>query len=163
MEGGCVEIRVYSIEAEANAKVKAILESEDMFDVRAKCVKCGQVLEGKIKASEFSQYLPVEKGGKEMPPKKLCKCGGAFKFERKELLKNEFARTGYVLRSGESLDLEEGNYLYIKADIDFFKKNEPTLLKAGAKRADADDERHVIERIEEEEESAAAGMGGIFG
>lgn len=158
-----MEITVYKINGEANAGVKAILEAEDMFDVKAKCDKCGQVLEGKIKASEYSQYLPVEKRGKEEPPKKKCKCGGIFKFEKKELIKNEFARTGYIFRAAESLGLEEGNYLFIRADEEFFKKNEHALIKAGAKRAPEDEAAEVKKQIEAEEEAAAAGMGGIFG
>jgi hypothetical protein len=158
-----MEVRIYKIGGDAMSKVKALLESEDMFDVRAKCAKCGQMLEGKIKASEYSQYLPVEKGGKELPPKKLCKCGGGFHFEKKELIKNEFARTGYTIRAAESLDLEEGNFIYIKADEDFFKKNEPLLLQAGAKRASEEEAHAVKEKIEAEEEAAASGMGGIFG
>lgn len=163
MEGDVMEVRIYKIGAEANAKVKAILESEDMFDVKAKCDKCGQTLEGKIKASEYSQYLPAEKRGKGEPPKKKCKCGGIFKFERKELVKNEFARTGYIFRAAESLGLEEGNYLYVKADEEFFKKNEPILLQAGAKGAPEDEAAEVKRQLEAEEEAAAAGMGGIFG
>ncbi|MEM5814275.1 MAG: hypothetical protein QXD77_00455 [Candidatus Aenigmatarchaeota archaeon] len=155
-----MEVRIYAVSGEAMPKVKAVLEAEDMFEVKAKCAKCGQVLEGKIKASEYSQYLPVEKGGKELPPKKTCKCGGAFHFEKKELLKNEFARTGYVLRGAESLDMEEGNFLYIKADEEFFKKNEAQLLQAGAKKASEDEAHAVKEKIESEEEAAAAGMGG---
>jgi hypothetical protein len=158
-----MDIRVYKIDAAAMPKVKVLLESEDVFDVRAKCAKCGEVFEGKIKASEFSQYLPVERGGKELPPKKLCKCGGAFKFEKKELIKNEFARNGYTFRGAEALGLKEGNFLYVKADADFFKKNEHALLQAGAKLLSGKEAQHVKEKIEGEEEAAAAGMGGIFG
>jgi hypothetical protein len=158
-----MDIRVYKLEAAAMPKVNALLGSEDMFEVKAKCAKCGEAFEGKIKASEFSQYLPAEKGGKEVQPKKLCKCGGAFKFEKKELLKNEFARNGYTLRGAEALGLKEGNFLYMKADADFFKKNEHLLLQAGAKLLSGKDAQHVKDKIEAEEESAAAGMGGIFG
>jgi hypothetical protein len=158
-----MEFRVYGISAEANAKVKSILDAEDMFNVKAKCPKCGEVLEGKIKASEFSQYLPAEKGGKELPPKKLSKCGGAFVFEKKELIKNEFARNGYSFRTAESLDLDEGNFLFIMADEEFFKKNEPLLLQAGAKRLNDTDALEIKETLDREEEQAASGMGGIFG
>jgi len=158
-----MEVRIYKIDAAATQKVTALLGAEDMFDVKAKCVKCGEVFEGKIKASEFSQYLPVEKGGKELPPKKLCKCGGTFKFEKKELIKNEFARNGYTLKGAEALGLKEGNFLYVKADADFFKKNEHALLGAGAKLLGGKDAQHVKEKVEGEEEAAAAGMGGIFG
>jgi len=158
-----MEVRVYKIEGEALRGVKALLEAEDVFDVRAKCEKCSKVLEGKIKASELAQYLPSEKRGKEVPPKKRCKCGGVFKFEKKELIKNEFARVGYKLRAGESLGFKSGNYLYIKAETEFFDKNEPKLLKAGAKRLSGEEAETVKKKIEVEEEAAAAGMGGIFG
>jgi len=158
-----MDVKIYKLDAAAMPKVKALLESEDMFEVKAKCAKCGQALDGKIKASEYSQYLPAEKDGKELPPKKLCKCGGAFKFEHKELLKNEFARNGYTFRGAEALGLKEGNFLYIKADPEFFKKNEHLLLQAGAKLTSGKEAQHVKEKIEAEEESAAAGMGGIFG
>ena len=158
-----MEIRVYKIIGDAMTKVNALLGAEDMFDVKAKCLKCGQTLEGKIKASEYSQYLPAEKGGKELPPKKLCKCGGAFHFEKKELHKNEFARTGYTIRGAEALGLKEGTFIFMNADADFFKKNEPPLLAAGAKRAGEDEAKEVKRQIEAEEEAAASGMGGIFG
>ena len=158
-----METRIYKAEGEAVSKVKAVLEAEDMFDVKAKCEKCPEVLEGKIKASQLAQYLPGEKRGKEVPPKTKCKCGGVFKFEKKLLIKNEFARTGYTFRGAESLGLEGGNYLYIRADEDFFKKNEPMLIKAGAELVSGDEAESVISQIEKEEEAAAAGMGGIFG
>ena len=158
-----METHVYKIPAEATAKVNALLGSEDLFDVKAKCAKCGEGFESKIKASEFSQYLPTEKGGKELPPKKQCKCNGVFKFEKKVLIKNEFARNGYTLRGAEALGLKEGNFLYIKADAEFFKKNEHLLIQTGAKLLSGKEAEQVEKKIEAEEESAAAGMGGIFG
>jgi hypothetical protein len=158
-----MEVRIFKVEAAATAKVKALLEAEDLFDVKAKCAKCGEALEGKIKASEYSQYLPAEKGGKELPPKKPCKCGGAFKFEKRDLLVNEFARNGYTMRGAEALGLKEGMYLYINADAEFFRKNERALVEAGAKPVSGKEAQTVKEKIEAEEEAAASGMGGIFG
>ena len=77
---------------------------------------------------------------------------------------NEFARAGYSLRDGKSLGFKEGcNYLYIKADEDFFKRNEPKILKEGVKKLEGEELENVKQAVEKEADSAAAGVGAIFG
>jgi hypothetical protein len=77
---------------------------------------------------------------------------------------NEFARAGYSLRDGKSLGIKEScNYLYIKADEEFFKKNEPKILKDGVKKLEGEELEKVKLAMESEADSAAAGVGAIFG
>ena len=158
-----MEVRVYQIDSMASTKVNALLGAEDHFDVRAVCKACGAIYEGKIKASELKKW---EGDSEAKPPKKpeiKCKCGASWTFEKKNLIVNEFSRTGYTMRSGDAIGLKGGNYLYIKADGDFFHHNEKALLEAGAKHASKDIAEKVKNSIEAESDSAAAGVGLIFG
>ena len=77
---------------------------------------------------------------------------------------NEWALRGYRLNDARSLGLEgTSHYLYVKADDDFFKRNESTIVTAGAKLLSAKDAEKIIKKIEEQEEAAQTGMGTIFG
>lgn len=82
----------------------------------------------------------------------------------KTVVINEFARAGYSLRDGKSLGVKEScNYLYINADEEFFKKNEPKIMKEGVKKLEGEELEKVKQAIEGEADSAAAGVGAIFG
>jgi len=157
------EVRIYKVPAEATAKAKSLLEAEDFFDVKAKCASCGSILESKISSSEIAKYETSESRGKIKPPEKLCKCGGQWKFEKKQLVINEFARTGYIFRSAASIGMKDGSFIYIKADFDFFAKNEPFLTALNIELANSSESIEAKEKIEAEQDAAATGMGGIFG
>jgi hypothetical protein len=98
-----------------------------------------------------------------MPAEKGCECGGHYKFEKKTLIINEFARNGYTIRSGDVLGHPGANYLHIKAEKTFFDKNEKMISSVGAKVVIGKEADSIKKKIEEEENSAAAGMGAIFG
>ena len=82
----------------------------------------------------------------------------------KKIIINEFARAGYTLREGKTMGFkEEANYLYIKAEDDFFKKNEPRILIDGVKKLEGEEFEKVKQEIEKEAEGAESGMGAVFG
>jgi len=82
----------------------------------------------------------------------------------KKFIINEFAREGYSLRDGKSMGFkEEGAYLYIKSNEDFFKKNEPKIMKEGVKKLMGKEFERVRKEMEKEEDDAATGVGAIFG
>jgi hypothetical protein len=82
----------------------------------------------------------------------------------KKIIFNEFARAGYTMRDGKSMGFkEEANYLYIKADDEFFKKNEKRILIDGVKKLEGADFEKVRKEIEKETEGAEIGMGAVFG
>jgi hypothetical protein len=77
---------------------------------------------------------------------------------------NEWALRGYKLNDAKGLGFEGTNYyIYVKADDDFFKRNEKPILDAGAKLLSGEHATKVIKKIEEQEESAQEGIGAIFG
>lgn len=76
---------------------------------------------------------------------------------------DSFARVGYRLRDGASLGEENDKfYLYISADGDFIKKADERL-KEVAVPLTGEKEKRIVKKILAEEESAEAGLGGIFG
>ncbi len=159
-----METRIYKIEPSKLIKVKSVLESEDKFDVKAKCNKCGKAMEGLFSIVDISRYDSKEDSrGKLKPPEKKCECGGEFKFEKKILAANEFARNGYTLRAGEAVGKPGASYLLVKAEKPFFDKNEKLLTKEGAVIIKGKEAEEVEKKIKEEEESAASGIGMIFG
>jgi len=84
--------------------------------------------------------------------------------DEKKVIFNEFARAGYTMRDGRSMGFkEEVNYLYIKADEEFFKKNEKQLLIDGVKKLEGEEFEKVKKEIEKETEGAEMGMGAVFG
>ncbi|MBU3896793.1 MAG: hypothetical protein KJ697_02570 [Nanoarchaeota archaeon] len=150
-----METRIYKIEPASMGKIKGILEGEDRFDVSAICSKCNKTLEGLFSVNETSRYQSNEDSrGKIKPPEKKCECGGEYVFEKKVLAPNEFARNGYTLR---------GNDLLIIAEKEFFDKNEPLLTKEGAVQVKGVEAEEVQKKIKDEEDSAACGVGLIFG
>ena len=74
-----------------------------------------------------------------------------------------FARAGYKLRDGASLNEDkEKAYLYISASDDFIKKAD-NALKDVAKPVKGDAEKRIIDKIVAEEENAESGFGSMFG
>ena len=145
-------------------EVKKVLEREDMFDVKAVCPKCNKVLEGIFNHFELSKYQSKEDSrGNLKPPEKKCDCGTEFKFEKEKIVINEFARNGYMLRVGEVVGKPGASYLYVKAEKEFFDKNEKSIIDAGAHLIKASEADEIIKKIEEAEDSAASGMGSLFG
>jgi hypothetical protein len=84
---------------------------------------------------------------------------------KQEWFVNEWARNGYSLRDAGSMGLsEQCSYLYVKAETeDFFKKNEKAIMVEGVKELKGEELEKVRKKVEEEQESAAAGVGAIFG
>ena len=77
---------------------------------------------------------------------------------------NEFKTQGYILRAGQAIGKDtEASYLYIKADDEFFKRNEKALLDAGAKLLKGKEAAEIQKKIEDLENAAIEGLGGIFG
>lgn len=76
---------------------------------------------------------------------------------------NEFARVGYTLRDAKTLGIEENcAFLYIKAEDDFFAKNEKAILLEGVKKTEGAEFEKVREKIEAEKGGAEAGVGAVF-
>jgi len=127
-------IKIYEISSDKLAKIKGILEAED------------------LPGEELGVDIEVGEGKKtETVRAKSWKI-------------NEFKRQGYLLRDANSLEISKKcSYLYINAGDDFFKKNEKILLDAGAKLLSGDEFNKVKEKIEIAEKSASEGLGFLFG
>lgn len=77
---------------------------------------------------------------------------------------NEWATRGYKLTDARGLGLEGAHYfLYVKADDDFFKRNEPAIVNAGAKELKGPELEKVKKKFEAAESAAEEGFGSIFG
>jgi hypothetical protein len=153
-----MEVRIYEIENKTLSKLKNILEDKDKLDIEIKCKKCGKTEVRTIFAEKYKD-LVGEDGEKEVK----CSCGEEADVNIKRVIKNEFAINGYILKGGKSLGVKENfNYLYIKAEKDFFEKHEKTVLVDGVKKLQGKDLEKIKLEIEKEQESAAEGLGGIF-
>lgn len=129
-------IKVYEIPSEKLSEVKQILEAPEKES-------------GELKGIE----LKTEEGKK-----------GAKVETAKEWKINEFKRHGYLLRDSKSLGIEKScNYLHIDADEDFFKRNEKTLIDAGANILEGKEFEDVQKKIKAGEDAAAESIGAIFG
>ncbi len=126
-------IQIYEIPKAKIQEIKSILESQDQAD----------------------KELDVE----------IEKEQGKGKFEKAKSWKvNEFRKQGYILREAKAIGMSEDTpFLYIKGDEGFFKRNEKTLIDAGAKRIEGKKFEKVKDSIEKQEEEAASGVGFIFG
>ena len=81
----------------------------------------------------------------------------------KKIIFNEFARTGYTMRDSKVMGFEEGyNYLYIKAEEDFFQKNAGRLKMDGVEELTGDEYEKVKTKFEEDEAEEAEGLGAVF-
>jgi len=78
-----------------------------------------------------------------------------------------FAKQGYKVKEGKLIGADASKfYLYVKAEVDFFRWAEEKFRAAGintAKRAPSEAEARIIQQIHEEEERAQQGFGAIFG
>lgn len=100
---------------------------------------------------------------------KIYECESGKKAELKKILEadpyaeDSFARTGYKIRDGASLEEDKDKtYLYISASEDFLKKADEKL-KNIAKPLEGEKAEKIIGKIKKEEESAESGLGSIFG
>lgn len=74
-----------------------------------------------------------------------------------------FSRNGYKLKDGSALGEDKGSvYLYLSCNEEFAKMADEKLKDVAAK-APADVTARVVKKIEDEENSAEAGFGAIFG
>ena len=86
------------------------------------------------------------------------------KMEGEKKVINEFARNGYELRDAAGLSLqEEAAYLYIKAEQEFFEKNEKQIMIDDVKKLEGEELSKIKKLFEDQAESAASGVGAIFG
>lgn len=75
---------------------------------------------------------------------------------------DSFARAGFKVKDGVSVGADNDKaYIYISASDDFMKKAD-ARLKDLAKHAPADVEKRVSQKIQEEEDTVAAGVS-MFG
>jgi hypothetical protein len=117
-----------------------------------------------VSDKDIKNLTPEQKKEMEERDKKIA--------EAHKMLENSpkgkyiFTRQEYSLRDGASVGLNpELSYLYLSANEDFLKGAEErfkTEFKT-IKRAKKEDEDRVIKVIKDEEESANAGFGSIFG
>ena len=157
--------KIYQIASKDLQKVKAILEAPDVDPEMAKVLAEREKAEeglAKVKKrkdhADFGQLQAAEDAVKALDKKiEELKAAGKMKV-------NEWARQGYVLRTATSMGFTgDHSYLYVKADEDFFKRNEAAILKAGAKALVGAEFEKVRAVFEKESEGAAEGMGFIFG
>ena len=70
------------------------------------------------------------------------------------LSRDEIKRFGYIQRSGDSLGVGEGDYIYIEANDDMFR----VIEESGAFKRPSN-EVEIKKKIEEEQEAAMGGVG----
>ena len=85
--------------------------------------------------------------------------------ENPDVAANNWARNGYSLRDAKILGFQENcNYLYVKALEEFFQKNEAQITGIeGVEETKGEEYEKVKNKIEEEQNSTASGIGAIFG
>ena len=83
-----------------------------------------------------------------------------FYVEKKEIFDNEVLKMqGFKYESGSTLGKDKpGYYLIIKAEEEWFKKDEVKEALKDAEEISKEEKEEVIKKIEELEESAAAGI-----
>ena len=83
---------------------------------------------------------------------------------RDKLLKDELVnRQSITIRSARILDFnKDGNYIYITGSEESIEKAKE-IVGESVQEVEDDEATEVISRIEESEDSVAAGLGGIFG
>jgi hypothetical protein len=100
---------------------------------------------------------------------RVYECEASKKAEVMKILEAEpyaddsFARVGYKVKDGESVDEEKGKfYIYISASEEFCKKADEKL-KDLASVMKEEDAKRIAEKIIKEEEAAQSGFGDMFG
>jgi uncharacterized protein YaaQ len=83
---------------------------------------------------------------------------------RSKLMADEVVnRHSITIRSARSLDFnKDGNYLFLNGSEDAVERAKE-LVAESVQTIEEDEVNEVISRIEEAEDSVAAGLGGIFG
>ena len=100
--------------------------------------------------------ISMEERAYEIDPKK--------KQELNDLLAADpYAPMSFARVAPQIKEIEDKLFLYIKADIEFFKVAEEKLKTVNGNRAKKEDEEKIVNKIHDEEEAAAGGFGGIFG
>ncbi len=91
------------------------------------------------------------------------------KDEAKKILETDpyaedsFARVGYKIRDGKSLEEDAAKtYLYISASDDFIKKADEKLKDVAAP-VEGEKAKRIVQKIQEEEESVGSGIAKFFG
>jgi hypothetical protein len=103
-----------------------------------------------------SEKLKAVKAVLEAPDRKDPKTG--------KWIVNEWVLRGYKLVDAKGLGLDgSDSYVYIKADEDFFKRNEQKILDAGAISLSGEEFEKVKEKFESAESGAESSFGAIFG
>lgn len=75
-----------------------------------------------------------------------------------------FKRLGYIVRECKLLGSDrKGYFLYIKAESGAIERAEEMLKEVEVEKILGEEKERIVKAILEEEESAAAGMGAIFG
>ena len=152
---------IYKIPNSSLSTVKKVLEAEDMCDVKTKCSKCNHEITERINANRVKDYIGDDN---ELPKAKCKKCCGDLTILNKEYMVNSFKLNGFILRDGKSLKLSDKHtYLYLKAEPEFFSKNEGSILIAGVERMHGNEFERAKKEIESEQDRAATGLGGLFG
>ncbi len=85
--------------------------------------------------------------------------------ENPDVTTNNWARNGYTLRDAKIIGFDENcNYLYVKAIEEFFQQNEKQITSIeGVAILEGEEFEKVKNKIEEEQDSTASGIGAIFG
>lgn len=107
------------------------------------------------KALEYDPYLDKETSPEELKRIAVDKSANII-----------FARQAYDLRNGASFGLDPKKYyLYIKASEEFLRAAEEKLKKnfKTVKVATKEEERKVVDKIDDEESRVNSSIGAIFG
>ncbi|MFH0987223.1 MAG: hypothetical protein V1911_04240 [Candidatus Micrarchaeota archaeon] len=87
--------------------------------------------------------------------------------ENPDVALNMWARNGYTMRDAKTLGLDKNcTYLYVNGLDEFFSGHEKEITSlAGIEKikSGSDEYTKVKEKIEEEQNGAASGVGAIFG
>lgn len=80
-----------------------------------------------------------------------------------KLLKDDLVgRASVVFKDGKALELGDKYYCYLSGSEDACERSEE-LMKELGKKVDGEEKEKVIQKIQEEEDQAMQGFGGIFG
>lgn len=83
--------------------------------------------------------------------------------EADPIASDSFVRAGYKVRDGATLEEDKTKlYVYVSADQSFIKKADERL-KDVASPLSGEKEKHVLDKILKEQESAESGFGSMFG
>ena len=75
---------------------------------------------------------------------------------------DDFMRISWIVREPPTSD-KKGYFLYVQGTHEELKLLDEKLKDIGAEKIIGDEEKRIIDKIKEEEENAASGMGMIFG